>query len=291
MQKLVDDSEDFDALRGTIRDLEEQRVARNTELEARRARVVAVTDVVEQIQSKQKEIAVRISDFEKDRNDFNEFLVLARNHVTGDSCPLCEQKIDPQRIVARLEERIAEIPVAIRQLNEQRRELQDKAADAEANLAELRPQEQLLVRQISEVASSIREATRRISSWTDQAARLGADEGNPEQIASRLQQQADLTSSLVELRERSDEIRVQAQYLAARDRLTKLTEEEGSASVESERLRQELSKLKEAQARLSSIVQVAKQSEQEIVAQLLSRQEPLLNALYQSSVPIPFWIS
>ncbi len=106
-----------------LRDIAKERQGAEDSLAAQVDLVRANSEELKTLRRTLRGAEGRITQLKQDQDEFNSFLLLAKSHVAGDRCPVCEQGIDPVRVVRRLEERLRQMPEEMRQLSQHREAL------------------------------------------------------------------------------------------------------------------------------------------------------------------------
>jgi DNA repair exonuclease SbcCD ATPase subunit len=274
--------------RARRRELLQQVSAQRAAAEVAEAALASLIEERETLARRLAEVRAAITAAKATADEFAAFLVSAEPFVDGESCPVCEQRITPADVAARLRERSQHIPDSLRMLEDERRTLEEqdaalkkRTAQPEASLVSLRDQ----------IASLEMEQTRLDASETEWHAVLAAaslsDDPDPADVASGRQLQAARVTEGDQLTRQVDAVLVKARYLASEDRRSRLAEQERRLQEERSNAVAQGEHARASHKLLQGITAAAKESELDIVKRLTLEQKPLLNALYQRLRPHP----
>ncbi len=266
----------------SIKELEEELESNTSGLEADRLALEALGREAAQLRREENAALA-------EHQELAEFLTLAQSHVTGDRCPVCEQKIDAGQVLARLQMRIDEFPAVSADLAKRQESVRRRTRRLESQI----DQKATTVQAVAESLDAKRQEHARASQRSRAATRLAESAGVEIDISSEssIHEAETLTASrLRELSRIRNEIvglRAQAEFVAARSRLREVRGKLRALASQRRRLVETLSSSRRVDREFSKIIRDSKRAEIDLVKELLGRQGPLLNALYRRLHPHP----
>jgi hypothetical protein len=224
-----------------------------------------------------------------EREAFARFLVSAKAFIQTDHCPVCQNKINAQNVLASLTERSKSLSVEERSIIESRAGVEGGLSAAKAatdgidlRLADIRRSE-------SDVAKRSLASRRAVDTWKNGESQLlaafpssGDLEGVIRVAGSEARSLLDLRSKLVGIQGQTKSLVDQGDLATARAMELRLRSECAPLVAEEQRL-------KTAMSMLERLTRDAKAAEIEIVQGMIAAQMPVLRALYQRLNPHPLF--
>lgn len=254
-----------------------------------RASVSASSQKLQVLKAQIGTIGQRLGQLQGDQDDLRELLILARAHVKGDHCPVCEQSIEPRQLVRRLDERLSNAPEELLGLSDEHRNLQGDERVLTQSLEAERRSEAELNKKLIAAEAEIARLTESVNSW-NQRVRAALPKGravNAKVLADLRDKESERVSAGIRMGERLDSLILETRFLASADLLANIGHETNEADDSRNGLLAQIKEMSQAEITIKRVVEAAKGSELEIVQELLARQQPILNALYQRLRPHP----
>lgn len=280
----------FARLRTRMQRLTDQVAAAEAQLEQTQDRLESARKRVASLQAELKELRVREADVRNTEEEFADFLAQARQHVSGNRCPVCGQAIIASRVVNRLQERIDQGPKEIADLAESKRLLSIRIARHRTTLANREEDANRLQEEVDRHRTELDTVggqVRRIEELAEASALEDSTLGSPDSVANALSQAKRSRTRLRALQRELSGLMAQAEFLAARTQLNDLKREQQDSNRERRELVQRGRQLARLHRSIQQVVRVSKRAEVDLVRELLSRQQPLMNALYRRLNPHP----
>jgi DNA repair exonuclease SbcCD ATPase subunit len=241
-----------------------------------------------EIQGRLGNMGAALRDLRSDRTRLAEFLTEARSLVQGDACPVCEQHIDHDHVLSRLDVRISQLP------EEETRLVRERAALASSARGEQKRSEALAA-QLSQLqvadgrlGREAAAATRLVESWAADVRQLTIEWGVRE-LADVAGGAKSVESVLDPVAAKIRTLLIEAKAVQATDSLAKVIEGEAEANRQRDvqiGRRDAVARVRQA---LESIARDAKGSEVAIVRAAIERQLPTLRAVYERLQPHPLF--
>lgn len=263
------------------------------ELDALDAAVKRTEDEVDVVNAAMSEVGKELASTEASAQGLQSFLSDALEHVVGDVCPVCEQPIGREQLVAHLRSKLAEADPRVRQLTEQRASIQSHLAEVERRLSGLRVDETTLSRQRQLKSGRHQEVMRSADDIRElDSDLLDADLHNSDRRILIERQIGNLGDRFKETRDVSDRLnrlRPEFELIDARDRLARLQTSVRQPAALEEANRRATSRYGAAENTLEEIVAASRRAERAILEGLInSFIEPIQEA-YSLLAPHPLF--
>ncbi len=242
------------------------------------------------IRARLDDVEVALRNVRSDRTRWAQFLTEARAFVQDDVCPVCEQGIDHDHVLSRLEQRVSQLPIRESDLVRRRADLVTRLRNAQKQMTTLDGQVSQLRATDDQAARDAARSAREVEAWRRETQQLEKQWG-VRQLAEVADSARSAETLLDPVADRIRALLTEAKAVQASDSLAQVMKDEEEANRQRDANRTRRDAVGRVKGTLASVATDAKASEVAIVRAAIERQLPALQAVYERLQPHPLFNS
>lgn len=227
------------------------------------------------------------------KRNLTQFLQLGRELSRNDRCPLCQQDIQRNLLLKRIEQGLMGVDRHEQSIVQQASVADQKREQRLQTVRQLQGELQAVQRQIRALAGRIAEIEAALDQWRQSVTRLGITASTPDDAEASLQTlESDLGARAAKLEQLDAEIAdfsAEVERIRAAGRLAQLRAQLQQATQHEAQVKSHLARERSVGDRAHAMSRAVRQQERELVGAVLDQYKDLFTGLYRRIEPHPLF--